>query len=380
MKRIALRMLFGDRGKFFSMVLALTFSSQMMTQVSATFVGAIARTVANIRDAGVAAIWVMDPGVHYLEDVRPLGSNQLYRVRSVAGVRWAVPYFKGSGKARLANGNYQTCLILGLDDATLAAGPPEMIEGRLEDLRRDAAVIVDSYGANGKIADELGRPLRVGDEMEMNEHRVVVAGICRVSRTFQSQPVVYTTFSRATALAAPERRPISFLLAQPQAGVDAAELCRRIRAATGLAAYTREEFMRMTIIYYLRHTGITINFLTAILITFIVGAVVAGQSFYSFTLDNLRHFGALKAMGAPDSLLATMMLLQSLVVAAISYGLGVGNASLFGFLTRRTEVSFLLPWPLLALSAGAVVVMVMASALFSMRRVMKVEPAEVFKG
>jgi len=289
-------------------------------------------------------------------------------------------------KARLDNGNFQTCNVVGLDDATLIGGPPEMVEGKLENLRRSDGVIVDSLAAQGKLARRPAAPggkpvpLRVGDVLELNDHRAVVVGLCRVSRTFQSQPVIYTTYSRATVFAPRERKLLSFVLVKAKTGQELEPLCERIRSRTGLSAYTAKAFQRLTVDYYMKNTGIPINFGTAVLLGFIVGVAIAGQTFYNFTLDNLRHFGALKAMGAGNVMLLTMILLQSVVVGLIGYGLGVGAASLFGYLFRSSELAFMFPWQLLVVGIVAVTLICAFSALLSIWKVVRLEPAIVFKG
>jgi putative ABC transport system permease protein len=382
---VALRMLVGDRAKYVGILIGLTFASLLITQQASIFWGLITRTYGAISDLGQADVWVMDPKVQFIDDVKPLQSTELYRVRGVAGVRWAAPLYKGLLKARLSNGMFQTVNCLGLDDATLLGGPPEMVEGRLEDLRRAEGVIVDVVGAEGKLArpsDVPGgapTPLRVGDTLEINDHRAIVVGLCRVQRTFQSQPVVYTTFSRATTYAPRERKLLSFVLVGAQPGVEPAELCRRIRASTGLAAWTRDEFQVMTMRYFLKYTGIPINFGIAVLLGFLVGTVIAGQTFYNFTLENLKQFGALKAMGAGNGMLLRMILLQSLLAGSIGYGVGVGLASTMGLLTKNTELAFRMPWWVLAASGVAVLVICMLSALLSIRKVVRLEPAIVFK-
>src|SRR5205823_7191434 len=141
-----------------------------------------------------------------------------------------------------------TCIVLGLDDTTLIGGPPKMLKGRLADLRRADSIIVDSVGASTKLAREVPgsnkkRPLDVGDVMELNDHRATVVGICEVARTFQSQPVVYTTFSRAMTFAPRERRMLSFVLVKAKPGVDPKQLCKTIHERTGLAAYTQQGFI-----------------------------------------------------------------------------------------------------------------------------------------
>jgi putative ABC transport system permease protein len=382
---VALKMLVGDRAKYIGILIGLTFASLLITQQASIFWGLMTRTYGAITDMGQADIWVMDPKVQFIDDVKPLQSTELYRVRGVEGVEWATPLYKGLLKARLSNGTFQTVICLGLDDATLMGGPPEMVEGKLEDLRRAEGVIVDEVGARTKLAKPgatpgaPSTPLRVGDTLEINDHRAVVVGLCRVQRTFQSQPVVYTTYGRATTFAPRERKLLSFVLVGAKDGVDPAELCARIRAKTDLAAWTRHEFQVMTMKYFLKYTGIPVNFGIAVLLGFLVGTVIAGQTFYNFTLESIRQFGALKAMGAANGTLLRMILIQSLLAGAIGYGIGVGLASLFGLLTKNTELAFRMPWWVLAASAGAVLVICMLSALLSIRKVVKLEPAIVFK-
>lgn len=383
MNFIALKMLVGNRAKYIGIIIGLTFASLLITQQSAIFMGLMTRTFGFLTDTGLPDVWVMDPEVQFIDDLKPLKETGSLRVRSVEGVAWAVPLYKGLLKARLANGTFQTCNFIGLDDETLIGGPPVMLHGRLEDLRRSDAIIVDIVGATGKLArvaqDGKRVPLKIGDTMELNDHRAVVVGICQVQRTFQSQPVVYTTFSRATLFAPRERKLMSFVLVKAKPGQDIPALCQRIRFVTGLAAYAKEDFKILTVRYYMKYTGIPINFGVTVVLGFIVGIAIAGQTFFNFTLDNIRYFGTLKAMGATDRMLLRMILLQAAMVGAIGYGLGVGAAAAFGSLSGNTELSFRLPWQLLVFSAVAITLICAASAVLSMWKVVRLEPAIVFQ-
>ncbi len=236
MNFIALKMLIGDRGKYFGIVMGLTFASLLITQQAGIFFGMMGRTFGSITDMGLPDIWIMDSKVQGIDDIKPLQDTVLFRIRGVEGVQWAVPHFRGLLEARLDNGAFQACNVLGLDDATLVGGPPEMVAGKLEDLRRADSVVVDVDGAAAKLAHVNVRgetvPLRIGDTLELNDHRAMVVGFCRVSKTLQSEPVVYTTYSRATLFAPRERKLLSFVLAKARPGVDPSEVCRRIERAT----------------------------------------------------------------------------------------------------------------------------------------------------
>jgi putative ABC transport system permease protein len=381
---IALKMLMGDRGKYLGIVMGLTFASLIMTQQPAIFIGLMMRSYSFITDVGLPDIWVMDPKVQFIDDVKPLQDMELYRVRGIEGVEWAMPLYKGLIKARLANGNFQTCNVIGLDDATLIGGPPEMLEGRLEDLRRSDAVIVDKDGALEKLGvpgpDGKPVPLKVGDTLELNDRRAIVVGIARTTRTFQSQPVVYTTYSRAMTYAPRERKLLSFILVRARPGQDLSLLTERIRRSTNLEAYTQKGFQKLTYDYFMKNTGIPINFGISVTLGFIVGAAIAGQTFYSFTMENLRQFGVLKAMGASNWTLLRMILLQATLVGAIGYGLGVGLTSLFGWAMRNTILAFKFPWQVLVFSGLGVMLICIFAALISIRKVIALEPAVVFKG
>ncbi len=385
MHLIALKMLMGDRAKYFGILMGVTFASMLITQQTSVFVGIMSRTFSMITDNSLPDIWVMDPKVQFIDDIKPLQDTQLYRVRSIEGVQWAVPYYKGMIKARLSNGNFQTCNLLGIDDSTLIGGPPTMVQGNLADLRRADSVIVDQVGARGKLAkpaatpEQHSIPLQVGDELELNDHRAVVVGICKVSRTFQSQPVIYTTYTRATTFAPRERKLLSFVLAKVKPGQDLKQVCQRIESTTGLKAYSKIEFIILTVKYFIKNTGIPINIGIGMVMSFLIGTAIAGQTFFSFTLDNLRFFGALKAMGASNWTLIRMILLQAFFVGIIGYGIGVGAATLIGFMASNTEMAFRLLWGQLVISGTVVVMICMIAAMLSIRKVIRLEPAVVFR-
>ena len=207
-----------------------------------------------------------------------------------------------------------------------------------------------------------------------------MVGICEVTQTFQANPVIYTTYSRATMFAPQERELLSFVIAKSKPGEDLPALCQRIDQVTGLKAYTPDKFKELTFMYFLKYTGMPINFLTSVTLGFIMGITIAGQTFYNFTLDDSRYFGTLKAMGTTNRTLLRMILLQALVVGAIGYGLGVGAASAWGtLLSGQTQIAFRLPWQLLLISAAAVLFICLTSAAFTIRKVMKLEPAVVFR-
>ncbi len=133
----------------------------------------------------------------------------------------------------------------------------------------------------------------------------------------------------------------------------------------------------------MQRTGIPINFGITVMLGFFVGCAIAGQTFYLFTIENLKQFGCLKAMGVSNFCLIRMILLQALVVGVVGYGLGIGGAALFGYafekLVKSTPPAFYFGWQIMAVSAVAVGGIIMISALISMRRVLFLEAGVVFR-
>jgi putative ABC transport system permease protein len=296
----------------------------------------------------------------------------------VPGVDWAVRFYKGIARARLQEGNYEQMILLGLDDATLVGAPEGIFMGSIADLRKPDAVIMDDAGYR-RIWP--GEPFRLGRVFEMNDHRAVVVALTKASRTFQSFPIVYTRYSQAVTFAPPERKVLSFVLADAAPGVPVEEVCGRIEAQTGLQALTREQFLWKTVRYYMQKTGIPVNFGITVFLGFIVGTAIAGQTFYLFTVENIRQFGALKAMGTSNWMILLMVLSQALQVGLVGYGVGVGLAALFGWVSRGlSRLSFFMPWQVLAITAAAVFVIVLLASLLSIRKVLIVDPAIVFRG
>jgi putative ABC transport system permease protein len=380
---VALRMLMGDRVKYFGIIAGLALSSFLVTQQLSIFVGLMSRTFSVISDITEPDIWVMDPQVKNIDDSRPMPTPELYRVKAVAGVAWAVPMFKGQIKARLPNGEGYSCTILGLDDQTLVGGPPEIVPHNgitlgMDALRQPDAIFVDAPNAKEKLGG-----LKVGDVVELNDNRARVVALTEITQGFQALPVIHTTYSRATTWVPGERNQLSFVLVKAVPGVDAKELCKIITAQTGLAAYTQAQFKNLTLWYYIRNTGIPINFGATVALGFIIGIAISGLLFYQFTMDNIRHFGMLKAMGASAGQLVKMILVQTGLAGFIGFGLGMGATTAFkeglAAITPKSQQVMLLLWQTVAITGTGIVLIVVLASLFAMIKVIRLEPAIVFK-
>lgn len=371
-------MLFADRAKYVMLISGLTFATLLMCQQSAVFCGIMRWTTGNLQNMR-APIWVVDPKVEQVNEVKALRDTDVNRVRTVTGVAWAVPLFWSVQQTKLSDGTFKSVQLVGLDNATLVGRPARMIAGNLEDLRLPNTVIIDDVAVK-QLSAGRAKPLGIGDVFEINDREARVVGICKTEKSFFGYPYLFTTYDQALQFAPKRRKMLSFILAHPAPGWSVESAARKIEKETGLKAYTEQEFFWSTVWWYIRNTGIPVSFGTTIILGFIVGIAVSGQTFYSFILENLRHLAALKAMGASDFLLSRMVVLQAMTVGLLGYGVGLGLSALFGFIVLKKGMPpFNLPYQIPLYTLAAILFICSFAALLGIRKIYKLEPAIVFR-
>jgi putative ABC transport system permease protein len=379
MNSIALKILMGDRAKYLGLIFGVTFATLLMAQQVSIFISLMARTASAIYAVSEADIWVMDTRVRYLEEVEPMRDVELYNVRGVQGVDWAVPFYKGLATIRMQDGLTQQVQLIGVDDVSLVGICPEMVMGEARSIQRPQTAMIDR---NGYFFTWPGQELMLGKRIELNDNRLVVDAICNVNPTFFTFPIMYVSYNTAIELTPPTRNKLPFVLVKAKAGEDIEVLKQRISEKTGLQALTQSEFAWRSINYILERTGIPINFGITIILGVIIGAAITAQTFYIFVVENLKQFGAMKAIGVTNAQLLRMVLLQAAVVGLVGYGLGIGLTALFFEATQDVPAlqGFLLRWQVIAGVFGVMFVVIVFSIIFSLRKVFKLDPAIVFKG
>jgi putative ABC transport system permease protein len=372
--KIAYKLLVNDRGKFMALLIGITFAVFLMVMMLSAFAGVLQRSAATVTNTG-ARVWVMDPAVNNMLGSIPMPDYVLDTVRSTPGVRYAVPIFSGSGLARLPDGTYQAVTVIGLDDTSLF-GRPRVIDGNIEDLYAGDGVIVVKDSEYAK----LERP-KVGDTFEINDRRVVVVGLATTaSGGLFGIPTLYTTFSRASELVPSARYTMSFVLVEPTVDAEIPNIQRAVKQL-GYLALTESQFQQRISSFYKYKTGLGTNIMLMTVISFIVGLSISAQTFYAFVLEHLERFGALKAIGAKGSELVYMILFQVGVSSLAGYGLGVGLCSLLILLAKLRLPSYasVITYGNLGMAFVMVIVIAAVSSYIGIRRVLRIEPFDIFR-
>jgi len=373
---LAYKLLVNDKGKYTALLVGTTFSVFLIVQMTSSFAGILTKASATVINIG-ASMWVMDPAAsNTVFGSIPMPDYVLDAVRSINGVKYAVPLSVSAALLKLHDGTYQAATVLGLDDTSLV-GRPELAEGNIDDI----------FAENGFIAvkDEefpkLGNPT-IGTEFEPNDHRGVIVGIAKVpTGTLYGTPTLYTTYYRAIQYIPSYAFTVSYILLEPKTRSDIPYIKQEI-AHLGYLAQTNQEFQNGISDYLKYRTSIGTNTLLMTVISFLVGLSICGQTFYTFIIENLEHFGALKAMGAKGRELVYVILFQAGFTALVGYGLGIGLSTLLitAAKLRLPEYSSRVTYTNLGLAFLMVLIIASVSGYAGVRRVLKIEPFEIFRG
>lgn len=396
---LALKMLFGDTAKYLMLVAGLFFATFLIVQQASVFCGLMRWTTSTLKNVA-APIYVVEERVEQINETNPMRDTDVARVRSVAAVRWAMPLFSGLQRVRLADGSFKTIQLLGIDAASLAGAPGRMVEGNLEDLRLPNTVVIDELATTRLSPDpsDPSKKIKIGDRFEINDVEARVVGICKAMRSFTGGPYVWTTYERALLYTPGSRKMLTAVIAAPINGMTPSEAAAEIEKATGLRAFVNDgfgpntrdrmtpqgkhygDFNTSTVWWYVKNTGIPISFGTTVVIGFIVGVAISCQTFYAFVLDNLKHLGALKAMGMSNFRLSIMLIFQAFTVGLIGFGLGLLATSGFAMgAIENGQPPFYMQWQIPVGAFIAIQVICMLAALMGIIRLSLYEPAMVFR-
>lgn len=378
MNFVAFRMLVGDTAKYLGLIFAVAFSTFLLQNQTSIFANLLKRAGNQIRDVTDADVWVMSPRATYFDEVLPLKETDLQRVRSVEGVEYAVRFFKGLPLARTSSGHFVACNVIGLDESTLAGAPRRMIMGDWRDLWQPNSIVIDQAGYTLLFP---GEPLALHRSIELNDHRVTIRGISDAMPAFTSFPIVHARYSEAIGFQGRQRQQLSYVIARAKAGISPQALAAKIQSVTGLKAQTTAEFQQASVRYILKNTGIPVNFGITIFVSILVGLVVTAQTFYLFTVENLKQFGALKAIGVTHGQLIGMVIAQAILVWFIGTGFGSALTATFFHvsLSNIPTRHFIFFWQTAVGVAAFMLAVILFSSSFGLRKVLRLQPAEVFR-
>ncbi|HVG37659.1 MAG TPA: ABC transporter permease [Pyrinomonadaceae bacterium] len=374
MASLARRNLFHDRVRLLVTLTGIVFSVVLATIQLGLFVGFQTAT-ADVIDNSRADLWVVSQNVGHLEAGVPFSERKLYQIKSVPGVAAVEKQIVQFGDWKLPNGAVEGILLVGFNPAGEMGGPWQITAGSVADLRSADTVMIDEL-----YREKLG-VTRLGQQVEIRGVRARVVGFTRGIRTFTTSPATFTSFKNAQNYYGLREDQTIYLLVKAAPGVDPEELRERLAARlTDVDVYTRDEWSRKQQFYWMFGTGAGVTVLIAAALGLLVGVVVVAQTIYAATVDHIREYGTLKAMGATNGYIYRVIVKQAVISALIGYGVGIGVSLLVSYVSRQGTTAVRVPWPLAVGLFFATLLMCVGASVVSINKVTRLDPAMVFKG
>ncbi len=390
MFRVAVEMLMHDKTKYIGLFIGIGFTAFLVTFSMSFLAGFMSRGFALVSENPTADIWVMDRAVSSPEATVNMSDGSLSLVRGVQGVAYATPLYLGDVTARYGDGNFQKFQVIGVDDATLSGAPRSKNRLRLPD-----SVIIDSGGTSGKLQTPLykkdmwaydgshlhvaTRELHYGDKLLINDKRVMVADLSHTIARFPPRPLLYTTGSNFKRLIPSAKHYTTFIMVRSEQGVDAKKLAKTISKQTGLKAITSQRFKKETVLWYLINSEDVGDMVNMVVLAMLVGFGVTGVMLYMFTYENIKQYAVLKAMGASNKQLRDMVFTQAFIGVIAGSGIGIAIAALIGVSISGSDFPFRMMWFAPLFGFLGVLIVSITAAMISVRPLVKMEPAIVFK-
>lgn len=375
MASVAWRNLFHDKVRLAVTLTGIIFAVVLIGIQAGLFIG-FANTIAAIIEHTQMDLWITSKGTRYLESAHPLSEHKIYQVLSTPGVATAKKYIVSFVPDWKRNdGSKETVIIVGFDPSYEACGPWNIVTGRIQELKSVDTVFVDRLFQN-----KLGIT-HLNQVIEINNRRAKVIGFTQGIRTFTTAPYVFTWFKNAQNFAKLPENETVYILVKAVSGTDLQILKKRLYArVSDVDIYTTPEFGKKNQCYWLFSTGLGITIMIAAILGLIVGIVVVAQTIYATTVDHFWEFGILRAMGASNRYIYSIIIKQAVISAIMGYIPGIIICLSVSLLSQNQIVVIMLPWKVIIGIFGLTLLMCIVAAITSIKKVMHLDPLVVFKG
>jgi putative ABC transport system permease protein len=374
MSMLAVRNLFHDKVRLAVTLTGIIFALVLIAVEMGLFFGFI-NTTSGVIDHSDVDLWISSHGVPFLEHPVPLSERKVYQVLATPGVASAEKYIVRLANWKRADGAERGILLVGFNPETGRAGPWNVMTGRPEEMKAADAVFVDNLYLH------ILQVSAVGQTAELNARRARVAGFTQGIRSFTTSPYVFTSFKNAQKYAGLRDDETLYILVTAAPGVDLQKLKQDIRdRVRDVDVYTTAEFAHKTQFYWLFTTGAGLTVLIAALMGLIVGIVIVSQTIYATTVDHIREYGTLKAIGASNGYLYSVILKQAILSAVAGYAMAMILSYGVVHLSRNGGAAILLPWQMALGMLFLALVMCASASMVSISTVTRIDPALVFKG
>ena len=376
MASLAIKNLFHEKVRLVVTLTGIVFSVILTAVQLGIFQGFIAAST-DIVGKSNADLWIVSQNVTHVEQGVEFSESNLYKVREVAGVERAEKQIVSLGaQMKKSDGSDEGITLVGSDLDGGMGGAWNVVEGDLADLKKPDAIFVDQLYALNKLGIT-----KIGQTVEINKRRARVAGFTRGIRIFTSQPAVFTSFKNAQSFLNMREDETLYIVVKAKDGKDLTDLKNEIAAKLeNVEVLTLSELVYRQGLYWVIGTGAGITVLVAAFLAIIVGVIIVAQTIYSATVDHIREYGTLKAMGATNLYLYKIIITQAVVSGLISFVIGIAASLIISRISYEGTLAIIVNWQLVLALFALTILMCCGSSVVAIRKATTIDPAMVFKG
>ena len=370
---IALKTLIADRGKLLTALVGVVFSIVLVNIQGGLFLGFVTKAGLLI-DNGRADLWVGHRKMHNVDFPRDIPRRWVSRVRGVPGVKSAEPYLIGWTDMTLPSGGFESVVVVGVEPVSLMGNVWNVTQGRADAILETDGIIVDDCEL-----EKLEYPV-LGDQRELGGRRARIVGMSHGVMGFLVAPYAFTAFERAAVYLRKDPGVCSYILIELQPGADVDEVREAVAMRVPDAdVFPRDVYSQISTDFWMTRTGLGISFGAATMLGLLVGMVMVAETLYALVLDRLGEFGTLKAIGATERQVFSILIIQALIMATVGAVLGLACVAGIQYAFSEPRAPIVVPWWLSLGSCVLVSVICLIASLLPYLRIRKIDPLMVLQ-
>jgi putative ABC transport system permease protein len=371
---LATRTLLHDRLRFFITVSGVAFAVTLVFVQVGLFLGLMSNASLTI-DQIDADLWVTSHNTPNVDFAHTFPETYIKRVRSIPGVDRAGNLIVWFMNVNLPSGAVEGTEVYALEDFKEWGFPQGVVEGDLSDLRRGPYMVLDDS------AKKRWGNFTVGDYREVLGRRLKIIGRTVDAKSFTTTPLTFMDYRLAQSLNEGELRGnTTYILVKAAPGADLeairAEIQRRLPHND---VFTRSEWAERSRSYWIESTGLGLNMYITVFLGCLVGIVVVAQTLYTSTMEHIREFGTVKAIGGGNREIYSILGKQATIAAVAGFSLGALQAFALRPVMAGIDLKLIIPMELYLMVFAGAVLLCLGAAMISFRKVASIDPALVFR-
>ena len=374
MVNLARKILFHDKIRFFITVSGVGFAVTLVFVQVGLFLGILDNASVTI-DHLDADLWVTAHNTPNIDFAATYPETYVQRVRSVPGVARADNLIVWFTKVTLPNGASEGSLVYALENFPRWNFPWNLESGETRDLRRGSFVVMDNF------ARKRFGPFAVGDYREFVNKRLKIIGKSRNAKSFTTTPLCFIDYKLAQSFDPQNltgRTTYTIVKLEPGADVEAVRHAIR-KALPYNDVHTKAAWAAKSRNYWTESTGLGLNMIMTVCLGCLVGIVVVAQTLYTSTMEHLKEFGTVKAIGGSNLDIYKIIGRQATIAAVIGFAIGTALAFAIRPFMASIDLKLIIPWSLAAYVFLGTVVLCLAASTVSFHKVASLDPAMVFR-